>query len=129
MAWNEKSERLQKNTGVILLGNINGVEQYTELIQGKKPVVLFFTADWCSDCQFIDTFYDEIIENNKEKFDFYKVNPDTQQEVCEKANVMGIPSFVVYQDGRVVVDFIGNDSKTKEEIEGFLKKAELKAFS
>jgi thioredoxin-like negative regulator of GroEL len=109
---------------VILLENVNRVKQYEELIKGKKPVVLFFTADWCPDCRFIDTFFDEIIEDNQERFKFYTVNPDSQKEVCEKANVMGIPSFVAYQDGKVIAEFIGNRGKTKEEIEGFLRTAE-----
>ncbi|TQR18315.1 thioredoxin family protein [Psychrobacillus soli] len=109
--------------------NINGLQQYTDLVNGKKPVVLFFSADWCSDCRFIDTFFDGIIEDYEAKFDFYKVNPDSQKEICEKANVMGIPSFVAYQDGRVIAEFISNSGKTKAEIENFLRTAEVKVIS
>ncbi|PIC63611.1 thiol reductase thioredoxin [Sporosarcina sp. P13] len=107
------------------MNHIQSKEQYTELIANKKATVLFFSADWCPDCNFIDGFFDEIMEKNKEDFDFYKVNPDTQQEVCAAANVMGIPSFVTYQNSTIIADMVGNDSRTKEEIEAFLERSKV----
>ncbi|MFS0574315.1 thioredoxin family protein [Sporosarcina sp. 179-K 3D1 HS] len=106
--------------------NITSKEQYSELIGNKKATVLFFSADWCSDCRFIDTFIDEIVDKNQSDFEFYKVNPDTQKEVCEAANVMGIPSFVAYREGKTIAEMIGNEGRTKEEIERFLEGAKAK---
>jgi thioredoxin-like negative regulator of GroEL len=106
--------------------NIKDIEQYSTLVNSEKAVVMLFSANWCSDCQFIDTFIDEIIENNQEEFNFYKVDADAHKDVCEKANVMGIPSFVAYNSGRTLVEFIGNDRKTKEQIEEFLESAKTK---
>ncbi|WP_153731779.1 thioredoxin family protein [Sporosarcina obsidiansis] len=105
------------------MNSIQSKEQYLELIANKKATVLFFSADWCPDCKFIDGFFDEIMEKNKDDFDFYKVNPDSQQEVCEAANVMGIPSFVTYQNGSVIAEMVGNDSRTKEEVENYLARS------
>ncbi len=105
---------------------IQSKEQYLELIAKKKATVLFFSADWCSDCNFIDTFMDEIVEKNKDDFDFFKVNPDSQKEVCELANVMGIPSFIAYKEGKTLAEMIGNSGRTKEEIERFLENAKAK---
>lgn len=108
------------------MDNITNKEQYLELIKNKKSTVLYFSADWCPDCRFIDTFMNEIIEKNQNDFNFYKVNPDTQKEVCASANVMGIPSFVAYREGKTIAEMIGNKGRSKEEIEGFLESAKMK---
>jgi thioredoxin-like negative regulator of GroEL len=105
---------------------IQNQEQYSNLVNGDKAVVMYFSADWCSDCRFIDTFMNEIKEQNHEDFHFYKVDADSHKEICIKANVMGIPSFVIYQRGNTIAEFIGNDSKTREQIEEFLEKAKVK---
>ncbi|MCH6264312.1 MULTISPECIES: thioredoxin family protein [Neobacillus] len=106
--------------------NIKNLEQYEELKNGEKAAVMLFSADWCPDCRFIDTFIDEIIENNREEFDFYKIDSDARKDICAEAGVMGIPSLVAYKSGRTLAEFIGNDSKTKEQIEEFLEGAKAK---
>lgn len=107
--------------------NIKNSEQYSTLVNGDKAVVMLFSANWCPDCRFIDTFIDEIIEKNHQEFDFYKVDSDARKDICVEENVMGIPSFVAYKGGTILAEFIGNDPKTKEQIEEFLEnaKAEL----
>lgn len=106
--------------------NIKNIEQYSVIKNGEKATVLLFSADWCPDCRFIDTFIDEIIETNRKEFDFYKVDLDTRKDICAEAGVMGIPSLVVYKNGRTLAEFIGNDSKTREQIEEFLESAKTK---
>ncbi len=34
--------------------------------------------------------------------------------------IMGIPSFVVYEDGKEKARFVNKDRKTKKEVEDFL---------
>ncbi len=100
---------------------VDSLIHFDDLVKSEKPIVLYFSASWCPDCQFISTFIDDIMSTYQE-FDFYTVDIDAQKAVCEKADVMGIPSFVVYQNGKVVADFVSNERKTKEQIEDFLKK-------
>lgn len=102
--------------------NLKNLDNYLSLINNDKPTVMFFTASWCPDCQHINSFYDKLIKSY-DNFDFYTVDLDTQMEIFNKAGVMGIPSFVAYQDGRTIAEFIGDNSKTKEEIKSFLNKA------
>ena len=37
--------------------------------------------------------------------------------------VMGIPSFIVYRDGKEVARFVNKDRKTKAEVTAFLSAA------
>ncbi len=101
--------------------SIQSKEQYLTLIAEEKATVLFFSAGWCPDCNFIDTFIEEVIERNEDIFGFYKVDPDSQKEVCEEANVMGIPSFIAYRAGKIIAEMIGNSGRTKKRLKHFSK--------
>ncbi|MEY8718799.1 thioredoxin family protein [Ligilactobacillus murinus] len=81
--------------------------------------VLFFTADWCPDCRFIKPAMPEI-EANFSQFEFILVNRDENIDLCQEMMIMGIPSFVVYEDGKEKARFVNKDRKTKKEVEDFL---------
>ncbi len=81
--------------------------------------VLFFTADWCSDCRFIKPAMPEI-EANFSQFEFILVDRDENIDLCQEMMIMGIPSFVVYEDGKEKARFVNKDRKTKKEVEDFL---------
>lgn len=81
--------------------------------------VLFFTADWCPDCRFIKPAMPEI-EANFSQFEFILVDRDENIDLCQEMMIMGIPSFVVYEDGKEKARFVNKDGKTKKEVEDFL---------
>ena len=81
--------------------------------------VLFFTADWCPDCRFIKPAMPEI-EANFSQFEFILVDRDENIDLCQEMIIMGIPSFVVYEDGKEKARFVNKDRKTKKEVEDFL---------
>lgn len=81
--------------------------------------VLFFTADWCPDCRFIKPAMPEI-EAEFSQFEFVLVDRDENIDLCQEMMIMGIPSFVVYEDGKEKARFVNKDRKTKKEVEDFL---------
>lgn len=81
--------------------------------------VLFFTADWCPDCRFIKPVMPEI-EAEFSQFEFILVDRDENIDLCQEMMIMGIPSFVVYEDGKEKARFVNKDRKTKKEVEDFL---------
>jgi thiol-disulfide isomerase/thioredoxin len=85
--------------------------------QGKY--VFFFNAGWCSDCQFIKPAMPQI-EEDFSQFEFINVDRDENLDLCQEMNVFGIPSFVVYEDGKEINRFVNKDRKTKAEVEKFL---------
>ncbi|WP_295728682.1 thioredoxin family protein [uncultured Limosilactobacillus sp.] len=82
--------------------------------------VLFFTADWCPDCNFIKPAM-PVIEQDFTDYTFLLVDRDENIDLAADLGIMGIPSFVVYQDGTEVGRFVNKDRKTKEQVENFLK--------
>ena len=93
-------------------------DQLIETIVNGK-VVLFFTADWCPDCRFIKPAMPEI-EQDFSDYTFYEVDRDENIDLAAELNVFGIPSFIVYDNGKEIGRFVNKDRKTKQQVEDFL---------
>lgn len=94
-------------------------EELAGLIENEDKLVLFFTADWCPDCQFIYPVMPDI-EAEHTNMTFVRVNRDQFIEVAQKWDIFGIPSFVVIEKGQEVGRLVNKMRKTKTEIMHFL---------
>ncbi|MFL4357410.1 thioredoxin family protein [Streptococcus uberis] len=94
-------------------------EELAQIIEKPEKIVLFFTADWCPDCQFIYPVMPEIEAENA-YFTFVRVNRDNFMEVAQEWNIFGIPSFVVLENGKEIGRLVNKLRKTKAEINDFL---------
>ncbi|MSU86719.1 thioredoxin family protein [Streptococcus dysgalactiae] len=94
-------------------------EELAGLIENEGKLVLFFTADWCPDCQFIYPVMPDI-EAEHTNMTFVRVNRDQFMEVAQKWDIFGIPSFVVIEKGQEVGRLVNKMRKTKAEITHFL---------
>lgn len=93
-------------------------DQLIETI-GNSKVVFFFTAGWCPDCRFIKPAMPEI-EQDFSDYTFYEVDRDENIDLAAELNVFGIPSFIVYDNGKEIGRFVNKDRKTKQQVEDFL---------
>lgn len=96
---------------------LESVEQFNELIRDK--CIVMFTANWCGDCRFIEPHLPEIA-NAHPDYPFVLVDRDKFIDICQKYDIMGIPSFIVFENNEVKGTFISKLRKTKEEILAFL---------
>lgn len=101
------------------MNELHSKEQFNDLIQEKNIIMLFY-ADWCKDCVFIDPFIQDIIDMFHD-YQFVKVDRDKFLDICEAYNVFGIPSFIVFHEGKEIGRFVSKERKTKEEIISFIK--------
>ena len=72
-----------------------------EVLECNVPVLVDFWAEWCGPCQMVAPVVDEIAEENPD-IKVCKVNVDDQQELARQYHVMGIPTFMVFKDGKMV---------------------------
>ena len=84
---------------------------------GKK--MLFFSANWFSDCRFIKPAMPEI-EKDFSDYEFVAVDRDKNLEVAQEMGVFGIPSFIAFKDGKEIGRFVNKDRKTKQQVEDFI---------
>lgn len=97
---------------------LQSVEEF-ETLKNDGLHVFLFTADWCPDCHFLDPFLPEIEENFSD-FTFVSVDRDEFINLCRDLDIFGIPSFVVFQNGKEIGRLVNKERKTKEEVEEFL---------
>jgi thioredoxin-like negative regulator of GroEL len=102
---------------------VHSEEQFRSIIADVKPIVAVFKADWCKDCHFIEPFMPELEDHYKQNLTFYHIDRDELPELCSELNILGIPSFIVFKQGREIDRFVSKLRKTKEEIEQFLDQA------
>lgn len=81
--------------------------------------IFMFTASWCPDCVFVKNFIGDIVKDNPE-FKFYKIDRDQFIDLCKDLDILGIPSFVAYNNGEEIGRFVSKLRKTKQEIQDFI---------
>ncbi|MEC5227655.1 thioredoxin family protein [Bacillus inaquosorum] len=94
-------------------------EQFNELIQSYKEIIVKFYADWCPDCTRMNMFIGDILEEYNQN-DWYELNKDELPELAEKYQVMGIPSLLIFKNGEKTAHLHSANAKTPEEVTEFL---------
>ena len=81
----------------------------------KVPVVVDFGADWCGPCKQLDPILEEIAEENNDKFKVFKINIDENPMVPQKFGVRGIPTIMLFKDGKLIDTKVGSIPKSALE--------------
>lgn len=75
-------------------------------------VLVEFFALWCGPCKMMSPIIEEIIKENKDdNIKIGKIDIDENQEIAAQYNVMSIPTFIVFKNGKVADQKIGYGSK------------------
>lgn len=85
-------------------------QNFNEIINTDKPVLLDFYADWCGPCQMISPIVKEISEEN-DNITIGKINVDNEPSLARKFNVMSIPMLVVIKNKEITNQAVGYRSK------------------
>lgn len=99
------------------LKQIHDLKSYEEAIQGHAMLV--FSTTWCPDCHFLKTFIDDLVKDNS-NWTFYYIDRDELTDLCIDLEIMGIPSFVAYNQGQEVGRLVNKLRKTQAEIQSFI---------
>lgn len=93
-------------------------DNFNEVKNSEKTVLLDFYADWCGPCQMVSPIVDEIAEENP-KYLVGKINVDEQEELAQDFGVFSIPTLVVMKNGEVVNQVSG--ARPKHQILSLLE--------
>ena len=102
-----------------MMKSLQSEEQFYELQKDTKVNIFVFSANWCPDCVFIKPFLPEIIQKYSD-YQFIYVDRDQFIDLCIDHDILGIPSFVAFKEGKEIGRFVSKLRKTKEEIDQFL---------
>ena len=79
----------------------------SEVLNAKIPVLVDFWAPWCGPCRQLSPIIDEIAKELAGKIEVYKCNVDDNPETPTKFGVRGIPSLMIFKDGKLVDSKVG----------------------
>ena len=86
-----------------------------ELLQGDKPVVVDFWAEWCAPCRMIAPIVDELAEEYEDRVLIGKVNIDENEDLSIEYGIRNIPTLLFFKKGELVDKHIGAATKTALE--------------
>lgn len=66
-----------------------------------------FWAPWCGPCLMIAPTLEEIAEDMDGKLNIVKMNVDENTETAPKFGIQGIPTMILFKDGKLVDRIVG----------------------
>ena len=85
---------------------------FEQVINGDKPVLVDFWAEWCGPCKMIAPILDEVAEE-LDSVTIAKLNIDQNPDTPPKFGVRGIPTLLLFKNGSVAATKVGALSKSQ----------------
>lgn len=72
-----------------------------EIIDGNKPILFDFYADWCAPCKVQAPILEDLKERIGEKAHIIKINVDKEQAFAARFQIRSIPTLIIMKDKEV----------------------------
>jgi len=79
-----------------------------EVLESDVPVLVDFWAEWCGPCRAIAPHLESLAERYAGRAKIVKVDVDENPESPSTYGVRGIPTLLLFKDGKVVDQMVGN---------------------
>ena len=88
-----------------------------DVLGADMPVLVDYWAEWCGPCKMIAPILDEVSKDYDGRLKIAKMNVDENRDVPAKFGIRGIPTLMLFKDGKLAATKVGA-----------LNKAQLTAF-
>jgi thioredoxin 1 len=78
-----------------------------DVLNSATPVVVDFWAEWCGPCKMIGPSLEEISSELGAKAKIVKINIDENPNTPSKFGVRGIPTLMVFKNGKLAATKVG----------------------
>ncbi len=76
--------------------------KFRDYINGEKPVLVDFHAEWCGPCKAMAPIIKQVKDHVKGKAYVLKVDIDKNPKLARKLKIQGVPTFAIYKKGKIV---------------------------
>ena len=83
------------------------------VLKSDQPVMVDFWATWCNPCRALAPVVDQIAQDYNGRAKVYKMDVDRNNATPMRYGVRGIPTLLIFKDGKVQDQIVGNVPKDK----------------
>lgn len=78
------------------------MESFSDIIKSDKPTLVDFFATWCGPCKAMAPVLDQLKSEMGDRVRILKIDVDRNPKVAAQFQVRGVPTFVLFKQGKVV---------------------------
>lgn len=73
---------------------------FDTIIKSEKPVLIDFFATWCGPCKMLAPVLKEVKDSLGDRITILKIDVDKNQGIASKYQVRGVPTMILFQNGK-----------------------------
>jgi thioredoxin 1 len=85
----------------------------SEVLKSSTPVLVDFTAVWCSPCKMLDPIVKQLAQEWQNRVKVVKLDVDDNSHLAMEYQVMGVPTLMLFVGGKAVQRLTGFQPKDK----------------
>lgn len=78
------------------------MSKFSEIISQNKPVLVDFFAEWCGPCKMMSPILKDVKKALGDRVSIIKIDVDKNQELASKYQVRGVPTLMIFNQGKQV---------------------------